>query len=81
MDIGSVTPETLVRELAENHPPPEEKWLQRDDFDPTYGARELRAAARKGWVELVTDPDPACWRFRLTAKGRAICEATTCSNA
>ena len=72
MDIDSVTPEALVRELVADDPRPEEKWHQRDDYDPTYGARELRAAARKGWIELVTDPDPACWRFRLTPAGRAL---------
>lgn len=70
MEIARVTPLALVEELAADNPPTEEKWFQRDYFDPTYGATELRAAARNGWIELVTDKDPACWRFRLTAKGR-----------
>lgn len=70
LEISPVAPLQLIRELAADTPKPEEKWFQRDDFDPTYGATELRAAAKTGWIELVTDPDPALWRFRLTPIGR-----------
>lgn len=65
--IESVSAAQLVRDLVTNHPEP---WHRRDAFDPTYGAKELRDAARKGWIELETDPDPALWRFRLTPAGR-----------
>ena len=75
LDIASVTPRALVLELIENSPP--EPWHQRDDFDPTFGARELRAAAKAGWIELETHEDPACWRFRLTPKGRAMAAEQT----
>jgi len=71
IEVASVTPSALIAELAQDNPPPEEKWFQRDYFDPTYGARELRAAAEKGWIELETDDDPHLWRFRLTPAGRS----------
>lgn len=71
IDVARVTPIALVSELAEDNPPPEEKWFWRDSFDPTYGASELRAAAAKGWIELETDADPNLWRFRLTPAGRS----------
>jgi len=70
LEIAPVTPLELIRELVCDTPPPEEVWHQRDDFDPTYGATELRTAAKYGWIELITDPDPALWRFRLTPIGR-----------
>lgn len=72
MDVQSVSPTTLVYELTIDNPPPEEKWFQRDDFDPTYGVKELREAAKRGWIELETDDKPELWRFRLTALGRSI---------
>lgn len=72
MDIMRVTPRQLLSELAMDNPPPEEKWFQRDDFDPTYGATELRQAAKKGWIELDATGEPEVWRFRLTPLGRSI---------
>lgn len=75
LDVASVTPRELVRELVEHAPP--EPWFARDDFDPTYGARELRAAAKAGWIDLEAHDDPACWRFRLTPKGRAMAAEQT----
>ena len=70
IEVASVTPRALIEELAQDNPPPQEKWFQRDDFDPTYGAKELRGAAKKGWIELETNEDPGLWRFRLTPAGR-----------
>lgn len=72
MDIYRVSPAELVHDLATDNPPPGEKWFQRDDFDPTYGARELREAAKRGWIELETHDEPELWRFRLTPLGRSI---------
>ena len=71
MDIESVSPLELLSELAAGNPAPEEKWSRRDDFDPTFGAKELRASASKGWIELDASGTPEAWRFRLTVKGRA----------
>lgn len=70
MEIESVSPEALIEELAADNPPPEEKWFQRDDFDPTYGAKELREAKRRGWIELDDTGDKETWRFRLTPLAR-----------
>lgn len=72
MDIQSVSDVELINELATDNPPPQEKWFQRDDFDPTYGAKELRSAKRKGWIELDDSGDPDVWRFRLTPLARAV---------
>lgn len=72
MKVARVTPEELLVELADNNPPPEEKWFQRDDFEPTYGATELRQAAKNGWIELDATGEPEVWRFRLTPLGRAV---------
>lgn len=72
MEIASVTDLALITELSNESPPPEEKWHQRDDFDPTYGAKELRSAKRKGWIELDDTGAPETWRFRLTPLARAV---------
>ena len=72
MRVESVKPRQLIEELADDNPPPEEKWFQRDHFDPTYGSSELRAAARNGWIELDDSGDPETWRFRLTSKARHV---------
>lgn len=72
--VEAVSPRQIIKELADGNPPPEEKWFQRDDFDPTYGKTELRAAAKYGWIELDATEDPETWRFRLTPKGRAALE-------
>ena len=70
-EIQSVPTNILVSDLKIDNPPPEEKWYQRDDFDPTYGMKELRDAARKGLIELDTSSgDAMTYRFRLTRKGR-----------
>lgn len=70
MQVSSVSVKLLLSELAQDNPPPEEKWFQRDDFDPTYGAKELRLAAKRGWIELDSTGIPETWRFRLTSAGR-----------
>lgn len=72
MRVKSVKPRQLIEELAEGNPTPEESWFQRDYFDPTYGASELRAAARSGLIELDDSGEPEKWRFRLTPKARGI---------
>lgn len=71
IEVAPVSAAKLIEELAADNPAPEEVWFQRDSFDPTYGATELRSAAKKGWIELETDDDPHLWRFRLTPAGRA----------
>lgn len=69
--IASVPVEELMGDLAYENPPPEERWFIRDEFDPMHGARELRAAAKRGWIELDDKWPPEAWRFRLTPAGRA----------
>lgn len=78
--VERVTARALIKELSEGNPPPEERWFRRDGFDPTYGATELREAAKNGWIELETDDDPHLWRFRLTHAGRAALEAHAAAN-
>lgn len=65
-------PLELIRWLAAEPP----GWHLRNIFLSTHGASTLRAAERRGWIELETHRDPELWRFRLTAAGRAILEPT-----
>lgn len=65
----------LLRDLADENPRPQEKWIQRDNFDPMHGLNEIRAAARRGLIELdESDRDPETIRLRFTAAGRAALE-------
>lgn len=65
----------ILEELAHENPPPEERWFNRDDFDPMHRMADLRSAAAKGVIELeVNDPKEAS-RFRLTSAGRALLAA------
>ncbi|MBI4046092.1 MAG: hypothetical protein HY371_04660 [Devosia nanyangense] len=75
IEVARVLAIQLIEELEEDNPAPEELWFRRDSFDPTYGATELRAAAKRGWIELETDDDPHLWRFRLTPASRAALQA------
>ncbi|GGD30944.1 hypothetical protein [Aureimonas glaciei] len=61
----------ILQGLVFENPPPEERWFQRDDWDPMYKLTDLRAAARAGHIELAEDAEPECYQIRLTAKGRA----------
>lgn len=70
--MSNVAPGTvcqLLEDLAFENPPPEERWFQRDAFDPMHGARELRAAAKRGLIELDAEDDADLWQFRLTPAG------------
>lgn len=60
----------LLDNIAFENPPPEERWFQRDDFDPMHGITELRYAAKRGWIELDDTEGRETWRFRFTAAGR-----------
>ena len=47
-------------------------WVRRDNFDPMHRMQEIRAAVRKGWLELdESSGDPETYQFRLTAAGEA----------
>lgn len=65
---GSVN--ELLLEIAFENPRPAERWFARYDFDPCHGKTQLRAAARKGLIELDTSDPNGNWRFRFTSKGR-----------
>lgn len=57
----------LLSDLYEPRP-----WVQRDSFDPMHRMQEIRAAVRKGWMELdESSGDPETYQFRLTPAGEA----------
>jgi hypothetical protein len=61
----------LLSNMAFENPPPEEKWFNNSDFDPTFGRVELRAALEKGLIEIEdAQLEHLSWRFRFTPKGR-----------
>lgn len=65
----------LLDELACENPPPEERWFNRDDFDPMHTMADLRRAAASGVIELEVNDPKEVSRFRLTPKGRAALAA------
>ncbi|PZQ94661.1 MAG: hypothetical protein DI533_21660 [Cereibacter sphaeroides] len=64
--------DTLLADLADNNPAPQETVFARDWFDPMHGLTELRYAAKKGLVTIVeSGSTPSRFRFLITEKGRA----------
>lgn len=63
----------LLQELADE-PRPEEAWHAEENFDPPFRRSDIVGAERAGRVE-VDRSRAACWRFRLTPKGRDQWEA------
>lgn len=60
---------TLLADMVFDNPPPAEKWMTEDDFDPPYKRGELRSLARTKCIEI-EDFKAAVWRWRLTPRGR-----------
>lgn len=73
--VQSVSVEELLSDLADDNPAPSERWIQRDAFDPMHGMKEIRAAERRGFIEISSDGDLETLQMRFTAKGRAALEA------
>lgn len=69
--VEAGTMRQLLADLADDNPPPEERWLQRDFFDPMHRLQEIRAAAKRGFIEVRETGDPETIQFRLTPAGRA----------
>lgn len=61
----------VLEEMTIDNPAPEERWFEEDDFDPRLYRSGLRATERSGYVDITRD-DTSNWRFRFTAKGRAV---------
>lgn len=53
-------------------------WHQRDNFDPMHSMKQLRAAAKAGFIEIdESDGDAETIRFRLTPAGIRAAEVPT----
>ena len=75
LNIEGTSDTDLLEDLAFDNPRPEERWFDRECFDPMHSAKQLRSAARKGWIELDDSGEPSTWRFRFTPAGRAALAA------
>lgn len=68
--------DTLLADLAEGNPTPEEKIFARHWFDPMHGLSELRYAAKRRMISIVEAGSiPDRFRFFLTDAGREAAAA------
>lgn len=63
----------LIGAIAAASAPPRETIHRRDQFDPAHGLTELRYAARRGLIAILSDhTDPSRFTFHLTNEGRRV---------
>lgn len=61
----------FLEELAFENPAPEEKWMKRGNWDPSFPLGVIDAAAKRGLIETRGERrDPENYEFRFTAAGR-----------